>query len=455
MDDHVGLRHRDAHTRRLLALADGSSAAISLLLVGQLAGRSLSVLAVIVAVPLVIGIHKMAGLYDRDDMVLRRSTLDELPTLFQLSALYGIIATSFAQAVSPSAFRPDAVLGVWILAFVLMSLGRLSARALARVIEAPERCLIVGDQGMIEKVVEKIRQPGSGGHVVATLPWTASAAKDSDASLGIEALIRTHNVHRVIIAPATSDAADTVDLIRIAKEAGVRVSILPRMFEAIGTSVEFEQVDGLTMMGVRRFGLTRSSRAVKRAFDLLAATIGLIAVAPLLVGCALAVRLESRGPIFFRQTRIGRDGQPFQIWKFRSMVVDAEEAKGDLRHLNEAGDGLFKVAEDPRVTRVGRVLRKTSLDELPQLFNVFRGEMSLVGPRPLIGEEDARIVGHHRTRLHLTPGMTGPWQVLGSTRVPLDEMVGIDYLYVANWSLWLDVKILLRTIPHVLASRGI
>ncbi|MDQ1710551.1 MAG: hypothetical protein QOE45_1, partial [Frankiaceae bacterium] len=273
-NDHAVLRHRDAATRRLLAAADGCAAVLALLLVGELAGRRPSALSLIVAVPLVVGIHKMAGLYDRDDMVLRRSTLDELPTLLQLSALYGIIASAVVQAVSPTAFRPAAVLGVWVLAFVLISLGRLTARGLARAIEPPERCLIVGDQGMIEKVVEKIRQPGSGGRVVATLPWTASAAKDTAASLGIEALIRVHNVHRVIIAPATSDAADTVDLIRIAKEAGVRVSILPRMFEAVGTSVEFEQVDGLTMLGVRRFGLTRSSRLVKRAFDLIAATVG-------------------------------------------------------------------------------------------------------------------------------------------------------------------------------------
>jgi lipopolysaccharide/colanic/teichoic acid biosynthesis glycosyltransferase len=209
------------------------------------------------------------------------------------------------------------------------------------------------------------------------------------------------------------------------------------------------------MLGVRRFGLTRSSRAIKRGFDLAAAALGVIATSPILLTAALAIRVESRGPVFFRQTRIGKDGRPFKIWKFRSMVVDAEEAKADIHHLNEAGHGLFKVPEDPRVTRVGRVLRKTSLDELPQLFNVLSGEMSLVGPRPLITEEDAQVVGHHRTRLHLTPGMTGPWQVLGPTRVPLDEMVGIDYLYIANWSLWLDVKILLRTVPHVLASRGL
>ena len=134
------------------------------------------------------------------------------------------------------------------------------------------------------------------------------------------------------------------------------------------------------------------------------------------------------------------------------MVVDAEAQKDSLRALNEAGDGLFKLARDPRVTRVGGFLRRTSLDELPQLLNVLRGEMSLVGPRPLVIDEDAQVLGLDRSRLHLTPGMTGPWQILGS-RVPMQEMVGLDYLYVANWSLWLDLKVMLRTVRHV-ARRG-
>jgi exopolysaccharide biosynthesis polyprenyl glycosylphosphotransferase len=455
-DSHAKLRRQDAATRRLLAFADAGAAAASVGVAWQLIpGAHVKWLAVLAVIPLVVLINKMAGLYDRDDMVLRRSTLDELPALLQLTGVYGLISSASLQAISGAAFRPLDVVRVWLLAFAFTSAARAAARAIARAAVAPERCLVVGESELITKVVEKLEQPRSGAVIVATLPWSATAPSETAASLGIEALISAHNVHRVVITPATSDAANTVDLIRIAKAAGVRVSILPRMFEAIGTAVEFEQVDGMTMLGVRRFGLTRSSRGVKRAFDLIAVSIGLIATAPILAAAALAVRIESHGPIFFRQTRIGRDGKPFLIWKFRSMVVDAERAQTDLLHLNEAGAGMFKVTDDPRVTRVGRALRRTSLDELPQLFNVLRGEMSLVGPRPLVIEEDARVVGVHRARLHLTPGMTGPWQVLGSTRVPLDEMVGIDYLYLANWSLWADVKILLRTVPHVLASRGV
>jgi exopolysaccharide biosynthesis polyprenyl glycosylphosphotransferase len=242
-----------------------------------------------------------------------------------------------------------------------------------------------------------------------------------------------------------------VNLIRAAKAVGVRVSVLPRMLEVVGSAVEFDDVDGMTMLGVRRFGLSRSSRLLKRMFDVVVASTALLMISPIIAAIALAIRLESRGSVFFRQVRVGRDGKQFWIFKFRSMVVDAEARKDSLRSRNESGEGLFKITDDPRVTRVGRFLRRTSLDELPQLFNVLRGEMSLVGPRPLVADEDAQVLGLDRSRLHLTPGMTGPWQVLGA-RVPMKEMVGIDYLYVANWSLWVDLKVLIRTARHV--ARG-
>jgi lipopolysaccharide/colanic/teichoic acid biosynthesis glycosyltransferase len=193
---------------------------------------------------------------------------------------------------------------------------------------------------------------------------------------------------------------------------------------------------------------------LKRTLDLLGAMLLLIIGAPLLILAAAAIRLDGSGPVFFRQTRVGRDGRPFRIVKLRTMVVGADDLKESLRHFNEA-TGLFKIANDPRITRVGRVLRKTCIDELPQLFNVLRGEMSLVGPRPLIPEEDRQIVGVHRARLRTAPGITGHWQILGPTRVPLHEMVAIDCSYVDTWTMWSDIKILLRTVPHVVARRGL
>jgi lipopolysaccharide/colanic/teichoic acid biosynthesis glycosyltransferase len=199
--------------------------------------------------------------------------------------------------------------------------------------------------------------------------------------------------------------------------------------------------------------LARSSNLLKRIVDATAAGAGLLLLAPLLCGIAIAIKLGSRGPVFFRQRRIGRSGTEFQMLKFRSMVEQAEGLKDDLRARNEA-EGLFKISDDPRITKVGRLLRNASLDELPQLLNVLKGDMSLVGPRPLVPDEDAMIEGWQRRRLALKPGMTGLWQVFGSARIPMHEMVKIDYIYGANWSIWLDAKILLRTIPYVLSRRG-
>jgi len=246
-----------------------------------------------------------------------------------------------------------------------------------------------------------------------------------------------------------------LNLVRTLKAVGVRGSVLPRLLEVVGSSVEFDDLHGVTVMGVRRFELTRSSAAFKRVFDVLGASLGLLAVCPLLLVIAVAVKLDSRGPVFFRQLRVGRHGGRFQMLKFRTMVPEAEALKDSLRDRNEAQEGLFKIAADPRVTRVGRWLRASALDELPQLWNIVRGEMSLVGPRPLVVDEDRRVEGWHRRRLELMPGMTGPWQILGPARVPLREMVAIDYLYIANWSPWTDLKILLRTVPHVLGRHGL
>src|SRR6202035_2290188 len=170
---------------------------------------------------------------------------------------------------------------------------------------------------------------------------------------------------------------------------------------------------------------------------------------------ALAIKFDSRGPVLFRQNRIGQGGVRFQMLKFRSMFWDAETRQAALLDQNEAQGGLFKIRDDPRRTRVGRLLRQISLDELPQLVNVLRGHMSLVGPRPLVPDEDALVAAWQRRRLTLRPGMTGLWQIYGSARIPMSEMVKIDYLYGANWSIWLDFKILIRTIPYLVRRRGL
>ncbi len=202
--------------------------------------------------------------------------------------------------------------------------------------------------------------------------------------------------------------------------------------------------------------LSRSSRVLKRAFDLMAATLGLLVLAPLFAAVALCIKLESRGPVFFRQVRRGANGTTFRIFKFRTMVAEAEAQKAEIVHLNMHRDRdprMTKIPNDPRVTRVGRFLRRSSIDELPQLINVIKGEMSLVGPRPLILEEDAFVLEWARKRLDIKPGITGLWQVLGRSDIPFDEMTKLDYVYVTNWSLREDIRLILLTVPALLRTR--
>jgi exopolysaccharide biosynthesis polyprenyl glycosylphosphotransferase len=335
---------------------------------------------------------------------------------------------------------------------LVLGLGgaRATARALTRQDSDPERFLLVGSQAVQRRLEGKLagntRAMLVGAMPIEVVARDASALRRVAGELG---------AHRVLI--ALSDHADseaTMDVIRGAMGSGLRVSLLPNSIGAVGGSVKFDDLGGMPVLGVPHFGLSRSSMAIKRAVDLLGATLALIAFAPLMALLAIAIKRDSPGPVLFRQTRVGRDGQHFQMLKFRSMVDGADAMKETLRVNNEAS-GLFKIEEDPRITRIGRTLRRTSLDELPQLLNVFRGDMSLVGPRPLVVDEDKRVTGYDRRRLHLTPGMTGRWQVLGSARIPLSEMVKIDYLYVANWSVWNDLKILLQTVGFVVYRRGV
>jgi exopolysaccharide biosynthesis polyprenyl glycosylphosphotransferase len=441
---------RESLQRRLLAIADVVAAAAALWLVLTLprSGDEPG-LAIVAGIPLVVLVFKIAGLYDRDQLRLVHSTLDEAPTLLQLTGLYVLSVTILQSVVVHGTLGGEQIAALWLASFLAVIAARMLARWIGARVTSTERCLVIGEPQRADRIREKIATSGAAATVIATFPLEGTGDIDPLDPESVQRIVADLQVHRIIIAPTTTDSAGIVELIRIAKAAGVQVSVLPRMLEVVGSAVEFEDLDGMTMLGVRPFGLPRSSHTLKRGFDIVATSLGLLAISPIIAVLALAVRLDSKGPVFFRQVRVGRDGRTFRIFKFRSMVDGADAQKDELRALNEVGDGMFKISSDPRVTRMGAFLRRTSLDELPQLFNVLRGEMSLVGPRPLVVDEDAQVLGLDRSRLHLTPGMTGPWQVLGA-RVPMQEMVGIDYLYVASWSLWVDMKLLARTARHVL-----
>jgi exopolysaccharide biosynthesis polyprenyl glycosylphosphotransferase len=405
--------------------------------------------------PLFALLAKMAGLYDRDQFVLHKTTLDEAPPLVAVAAIFalgieGVQAIQFTGGSHP--------LPLWAILTASLILSRAVARFLTARTTATERVLVVGDTAAAVLIRRKLSaDPSLNATVVGRVGPQPGAADRPDKWLGsvsqLPAVIEKHEIERVVVAPLQHGGEDVVDVIRLATARGVRVAVLPRMLEVIGTSVEFDDLGGQVLLGVRGFGLSPSSRVLKRGFDVVVALAVLVLLAPIFLMVTLAIKLTSRGPVLFRQTRVGRQGREFEVLKFRTMVHGADERKHELLDLNQAAP-MFKIPNDPRTTVVGGFLRRRSLDELPQLFTVLRGDMSIVGPRPLITEEDRLFSGWQRRRYHVAPGMTGPWQILGSSRVPMSDMVTIDYLYCANWSLWLDAKILARTIPYVLSRRS-
>jgi exopolysaccharide biosynthesis polyprenyl glycosylphosphotransferase len=215
-----------------------------------------------------------------------------------------------------------------------------------------------------------------------------------------------------------------------------------------------EEIAGIPMIGVKEVSISGLNQVVKRTIDVVSSSLVLFLAAPLIALIALMIKLESPGPVLFRQERVGRNGRRFEVYKFRSMIEGADEQKGALLHLNEAIGPLFKIRDDPRITRVGKWLRKLSLDELPQFYNVLRGEMSLIGPRPPLPKEVEQYQEWHKRRLEVAPGITGLSQISGRSDLTFDETALLDIYYVENWSLGLDTKILLQTIPRVLFGNG-
>jgi exopolysaccharide biosynthesis polyprenyl glycosylphosphotransferase len=454
---------RDQLFRRSLFAADVLAILAAAGLLSLATGRPLQVTWVSVGGLLaLLAMAKVLGLYDRDEALLRKTTLDEAPKLFELATLGALCAwLAGGFVVGGGTLERQEALVLWMLLIVFLVAGRGTARALSLRATPAERCLFIGDECTAATIESKLSgNRGLKAKLVATIDpaeasrWSAEALS-APRLQEIRELARSLDVQRAIVAPDSVEPDRMLDLVRTLEAVGVKVSVLPRLLEVVGSSVEFDDLDGVTVMGMKRFALTRSSITVKRAFDLVGASLGLLCMTPLMIAIAIAIKLDSRGSVFFRQRRVGRHGEHFRLFKFRTMVEDADDLKESLRDRNEAQEGLFKIADDPRVTRVGKLLRKTSLDELPQLLNVLCGEMSLVGPRPLVLDEDERVTGWYRRRLELMPGITGPWQILGPARVPLREMGAIDYLYVANWSLWCDVKIMLRTVSHMLGRRGL
>ena len=271
---------------------------------------------------------------------------------------------------------------------------------------------------------------------------------------GLGAVLKTERVDEVIITVPWTHHRTIIGLVRTCENLGVRARVVPDLFQLALTRVDFDDIGGIPLMGLKEARISSAGRLIKRVLDFACALLGLIVTAPLTLLVALAIRLDSPGPAIFKQKRVGEGGRDFHMYKFRSMRADAEEQVDQLRARNEASGPLFKIRDDPRVTRLGPMLRRRSLDELPQFWNVLRGDMSLVGPRPGLPAEVAQYQPWHRQRLEVAPGITGLWQVSGRSDLSFDEMCLLDIFYIENWSLSLDLRIMLRTIPRVLFGEG-
>ncbi len=320
------------------------------------------------------------------------------------------------------------------------------------------RAVLVGRGKQIADVAHALADgPNSVIDVVGFLsptPLPANGLRSLGSLEDLDAVLASARVDEVIIADPDFPQDAAVELVDQCHRRGIRVRLAPSTMEILIHRAEFIPGQSVPLFELGPPAFEGIDFALKRTFDVVGATILLVLLSPLLLALTLAVLVSSRGPVFFRSVRRGIGQRPFPCLKFRTMHTDAEEQQADLEELNEASGALFKIKEDPRLTAVGRLLRRFSLDELPQLINVLRGEMSLVGPRPLPERDYAMLEDWHRKRYLVLPGITGLWQVSGRSELDFDDLVHLDFLYLERWSLALDLTILLKTIPAVISRRG-
>lgn len=456
---------RDPLLRRALAFTDLMAVTLAIGFAFLLSSRERELsdlLSFLPTLPVWLVLFSLYGLYNRSAQRVGHSAFDDFSATFHSLVVGGLLLWSYYWVISAPnlSLNEIAVFGAGALAAIPV-LRVVAARLLTERM-GPERVVFLGDATVIPALVRKLRaHPEYGLAPIGLVSIGPLERPPEDMEVlgdvtqtALSELVETHRIERVIVPQADLDAETMLDLVQECRELGTKVLLLPSHVEALGPSVEVDDIEGVTVLGLCPPILPRSARALKRAMDLFGSLIGLTLLAPAFAVIALAIKIDSPGPVLFKQERIGTRGRRFQLLKFRTMVADAEKRRATL--LAESDDPHWlKLDHDPRITRVGRLLRLASIDELPQFWNVLRGNMSLVGPRPLIGSEDERVRGWRRARLDLAPGITGLWQVLGRTNIPFEEMIKLDYLYVTNWSLWTDVRLILRTLPAVLRGRGV
>jgi exopolysaccharide biosynthesis polyprenyl glycosylphosphotransferase len=469
--EHLTPTRRRAQLGRVLAVGDAFIIAIAsgfAYLAREGIGRATAVTefanevpAALAVIPMWLALFYVAGAYRPEYLNAGGDAFRR----FVAGVMGGVFALGFVSFLFNLQLARLFVLFLAIAVFVGGGLLRLALRRSLQRHHARgellQRALVAGTDGDARQLVDALRSSDDSSYrVVGYLDETLDLEQDVD---GIPVVARPADVLRacaehdagvVIASPAGVSPGTLRDLTIALEGSDVDLAVAPSLVQVVTRRMTIETVGGVPILHVDQIRLTRGKALLKRSLDLAVAAGVLVITLPVWLVVALAIRMDSRGPVLFRQERVGRDGQPFKMLKFRTMVADAEERLPDVSHLNEAEGHFFKIADDPRVTRVGRTLRRWSIDELPQLLNVLRGEMAMVGPRPPLPNEVAAYDAWHLRRLRVRPGVTGVWQVSGRSDVPFDEAVRLDLFYIENWSLGYDLYLLGRTFGAVLSRRG-
>jgi exopolysaccharide biosynthesis polyprenyl glycosylphosphotransferase len=457
----IELRRRGALLRRLLALGDWAALLASLCVVTA-ATSSTDVGTLFWAVlfsPSWVIVVKLQGLYDNDHRRIRHSTLDELPSLISASVL-GTLVLDGLLALSPAGpLSPASAIGVGLGAFLASFVARGAIRFLWHRLTAEAMGLVIGPAKAVDMVARRVStHPETRlalvGYLAAEEDEKASELPRLGSIEDISRVAEEHAIERVVVTEHEMSEVAAERLIEECKAEGLALTFLPQHYGLLGPGIELNRLAELPVLDFRFSDPPRSTLAMKRAMDIAISALLLTLLSPLLLGVAVWILLDDRRPVLFRQRRAGRDGHPFTMVKFRTMVTDAEQRLPELVDLQSLDQPAFKIPDDPRVTRSGRWLRRTSIDELPQLWNVLRGDMSLVGPRP---EEESIVALYderQRTRLAVKPGLTGPMQVYGRSDLTFEERLAMERDYLDNLSLLTDLAILLRTPRAMVRGEG-
>lgn len=416
------------------------------------------------AIPVWLAIYGVFRLYDRRRLFAGFQEYIQVVNACTIGVV-AVIVISFLDA--SLIISRGWLLLVWALSITVVSLSRFLARRFLRAVRSRGAfvtpTIVVGTNEEGRALAEHfLGDPGCGlrlvGFVDGAARWNGARCDDLDVlgSLGdLEQVIREYGVREVVVAATALSREELLDLYRTYGHLeDVEIRLSSGLFEILTTGVRVCEISSVPLMTPERARITGIDAVMKTALDYAGAILGLIAFAPLMIAIALLVRLDSPGPIFHRRRVLGQSGRRFDAFKFRTMVVDADRVLEADPELKRQFDSGYKLKADPRVTRIGNFLRKTSLDELPQLLNVLRGEMSLVGPRMIAPDEALRYGKWRLNLLTVRPGITGPWQVRGRSDITYEERIRLSMDYIRNYSIWRDLEIVLRTIPMVLARRG-